>query len=87
MLFTYRKPSNEVILEIKKVVEENYPKVVPDSAKEPIIDKILEENGITDPTHHDIMQAMVIFNYHSSKIMMDILDAKYRDGYKGKYLL
>lgn len=87
MLFTYNKPSNEVILEIKKVVGEHYPKIIPESAREPIIDKILEENGIANPTDHDRMQAIVIFNYQSSKIMKEILDAKYKDSYKGMYSL
>lgn len=77
MLFTYNKPSQEIIDEINKLVKEFYPKIIPEDRKEPICKKILAYNGITDACAMERQQAMVVFNYHASKAMQRILSNKY----------
>lgn len=77
MLFTYNKPSQEIIDKINKLVREFYPKIIPEERKAPICKEILEYNGITDPCAMEKQQAVVVFNYHASKAMQNILSNKY----------
>lgn len=77
MLFTYNKPSNEIINKINSLVEKFYPEIIPEEEKEPICKEILEYNGITDPCAMEKQQAIVVFNYHAAKAMQNILSNKY----------
>lgn len=77
MLFTYKKPSQEVIDEIREIADKYYPNIIPESAKEPVVEKILAEHCITEPTEFEVSQAVVVFNYQASGRMKEILDSKY----------
>lgn len=77
MLFTYKKPSQEVIDEIREIADKYYPNIIPASAKEPVVEKILAEHGITEPTEFEVCQAIVVFNYQAGNRMKEILDSKY----------
>ena len=79
MLFTYKKPSEEIINRINRITEANYPSLPPATEIKEIALEICKENGIMDPCQMDLNQALVVINYHMSKKTADIISNKYTE--------
>lgn len=86
MLFTYKKPSDSIINEIRNLAEASYPSLPPATELKRLALEICKENGIDDPCQGELNQALVVINYHLSKKTSEIISNKYCDIEKGSTL-